>query len=130
MSRSSVAGAGRDDLARYLECLFGLVIEPRLIEVRRRVPSGMASTFVTTSELEHAAACILEHGAATDVFIGVAPRVRPRGCREDVEMLHAVWADCDTEESMERLRAFHPRPSMVVGSGRGRHAYWLLAQRV
>lgn len=43
-----------------------------------------------------------------------------------MERCHALWADCDTPESMEALGAFQPAPSMVVNSGHGRHGYWSL----
>jgi hypothetical protein len=67
---------------------------------------------------------IVARGRTTDLFVGVAPRVRQEGGRDAVERCHAVFVDCDSPESIEALERFDPPPSMIVCSGSGRHAYW------
>jgi hypothetical protein len=122
---SGTAPNTSDDLSVYLAALFG-GLDAGLIELRWRVPTGMRSAFVAVTHRERVREVILERSAATDVYLGVAPRVRDRGTRADVERVHAVWADCDTPEAISALEAFSPSPSMVVHTGRGLHAYWLL----
>jgi hypothetical protein len=48
-----------------------------------------------------------------------------------IDRANVVWADCDTGESVQALRAFRPLPTMVVASSeRKRHAYWFLTEPV
>ena len=56
------------------------------------------------------------------------------GANAHVRQMGAVWADLDwknfeggREEVSQRLNAFGPAPSIVVCSGNGLHAYWLMA---
>jgi hypothetical protein len=53
-----------------------------------------------------------------------------RGGQTDVIALPALYADVDspTEADLGKLRAFQPAPSILVHSGGGHHAYWLLDQ--
>jgi hypothetical protein len=53
-----------------------------------------------------------------------------RGCAEDVIALPAVYVDIDdpSVDTLTRLRQFNPRPSCVVLSGGGYHAYWWLQE--
>jgi hypothetical protein len=84
------------------------------------------------SEIERL--CRREH-----VWVGVAPR-RPHpetaelgGKKTNVAPVRVLWADCDLDETpdaLERLRAFEPRPNMLVHSGGGYHAYWLLREAI
>ena len=53
-------------------------------------------------------------GGPTNVWIGAAPRTGRRGDREHVAPSRDVWADCDTSQSCEALRAFPPQPSLIV----------------
>lgn len=55
------------------------------------------------------------------------PRFR-RGGDQDVAALPAFYVDVDrvTDETLARLRAFKPSSSLLVHSGGGFHAYWLL----
>lgn len=67
------------------------------------------------------------------VFAGVLPRKRHGGSTSaDTVPARVVWADVDFKdykggesEARERLEAFH-KPSAIVRSGNGLHAYWLL----
>jgi len=73
------------------------------------------------------------------VWVGVAPR-RPDpktgelgGRKVNVAPARVLWVDCDLKDSpdaAERLRSFQPAPHMVVHSGGGYHAYWLLDQAI
>lgn len=125
--------ACREAAGRYVAVLFGSVAGGSLIEVRFRAASGMRQRFFSTATLGPVVDTVLALATRTDVFIGVLPRVRQRGRREDVAGRAGVlWADCDTDASAAALTSFQPRPSMVVASGSGqhRHAYWLLREPV
>lgn len=129
----SVQGAPREAASRYLDVLFGAAPERSLIEVRFRVGSEMRRRFFPAGSPDRAVPAMLALGSRTDVFVGVLPRVRRRGRREDVVGEGGViWADCDTPHSAAALASFIPRPSMAVasGSGRHRHAYWLLREPI
>jgi hypothetical protein len=92
-----------------------------------------------TSRLAAVTEEIARLGRSEHVWVGVLPR-RPHpetgelgGTREHVCPARVVWVDCDSGERsfpLERLRAFIPPPHMVVASGGGYHAYWLLGERV
>ena len=119
----------REAASRYVSALFGSAAPGLLIELRFRVPSGMGRRFFTVEGLRSAVDAVLSLATRTDVFVGVLPRVRRRGRREDVAPRAGVlWADCDTDESAAALASFQPAPSMVLASGSGqhRHAYWFL----
>jgi hypothetical protein len=80
-----------------------------------------------------------------DVYFGVLPRTRRAGKAEDcVDETWVLWADVDAKKFMveggpiggskaEALRAinkFELTPQILVDSGGGFHAYWLLADPV
>ena len=124
--------AERASVRRYLTALFGSAPPRSLVELRFRVPSGMGRRFDSVSVLGRVAEAILALAAQTDVYVGVLPRRRRGGGRADlIEQAAVVWADCDTGESVDALRAFRPLPGMVVASSEeNRHAYWFLTEPV
>jgi hypothetical protein len=82
-----------------------------------------------------------------DVYYGVLPRLRRGGTADDVSAAPTVlWADIDAKampvppggphletqkrEAWYRLTEFTPEPSIIVDSGNGYHAYWLLSATV
>lgn len=114
-------------LSTYLDLLFGAEPADGFAELRWRVRlSGMGRRFVGLSDRRRLAAMIVARGRSTDLYIGVAPRVRQAGGRGAVDRVHVLWADCDSMASLEALERFDQAPSMVVRSGSGRHAYWAL----
>jgi hypothetical protein len=115
-------------LSVYLDALFGAEPEGGLAELRWRLPSGggMGQEFFPTRSHNEITRAIATRGRETDVYVGIAPRRERAGRRETVERVHALWADCDTDEALARLERFDPQASMVVCSGIGRHAYWAL----
>ena len=103
-----------------------------LLEVRfRRAGGGMGQCFFESDHLAAASRVIAGLSERTDVYVGVAPRTAASGRRSAVDAAAAVWADCDTADSIARLREV-PTPSIIVrsGSAHGRHAYWLLEARL
>jgi hypothetical protein len=81
-------------------------------------------------------AAVAKIAAATgawNVYFGVGLRSKMRGKDEDVACLPAVWTDIDfkvtpEETAREKLRGFPLKPSIVVRTGGGVHAYWLLRE--
>jgi len=117
----------REALAIYLDLLFGAEPAGSFAELRWRLRDGrMGREFVGLGDRRRLAAMIGARGRTTDLFVGVAPRVRQEGGHDAVERVHAVWADLDDEAASAALEHFSPAPSTVVCSGSGRHAYWAL----
>jgi hypothetical protein len=100
------------------------------IEVRA-LPLGLQE-FFAVRDVSAVAEAVRRLSADHEVFIGAAPRVRESGAKEDVERVWCLWADCDSPQSVARLRAFRPMPNMVVASGgSGRlHAWWQISPSV
>lgn len=120
----------RTAAGRYLGALFG-ADERSLVEVRFRTDEGMGRRFFAAARPGGAVDVVLALASRTDVFLGVLPRLRRRGRREDiVGEGWVLWVDCDTPAATAALDSFVPRPSMIVASGSGchRHAYWLLSE--
>lgn len=118
----------REQLAAYMNALYGAEPAGSYIEARYRRPDGrgMAQRFTGTKPEPGFIDWILATGRETDVYLGVAPRSQRRGRRDSIEHAHALWVDADTPESIEALERFTPAPAIVVHSGNGRHFYWPL----
>ena len=130
---SGDAEARRRAAGEYVRALFGPAPEGSLVEVRFRVPSGMAQRFMPASRERDVVDAVLSLASRTEVFVGVLPRARPGGRLADVVRRSSVlWADCDTSASVAALAGFEPGPSMVVASGSRQHlhAYWFLQEPV
>ena len=95
-----------------------------------------ANRFVPVRQLDKAVELILDQARHRDVYIATCPREREDGTAGAVARAHCVWVDCDNASSVERLRAFQPRPSLVIRSGSDdgetpcMHAWWQLAEPV
>ena len=80
--------------------------------------------------------------AGWDTYYGVLPRIRERGRSEDcVDRTSVLWADIDAKHfspdlatgkraALDVLSGVSPYPNIVVDSGGGVHAYWLLRRSV
>jgi hypothetical protein len=73
-------------------------------------------------------------GLNYDVYVGVAPRWGSDGTRVGVRRLGALWADLDAKgehtvgSRLRQLEDLACPPSILVLTGRGCHAYWLLSR--
>ena len=130
-------------LRLFLKALFGLdsaafvEIAHRYERDGRRGPMhrGRTGIFRRASDLEAIALEIERRGGREHVWVGVVPR-RPHpetgelgGTKAHAAPARVLWVDCDAKDgpaSVESLREFRPQPHMVVASGGGYHAYWLL----
>lgn len=121
-----------DALGLQLAAIAGREPESSYIEVRLRRPQGgMDQAFHACQRPGAILEMIQGIGRQTDLYISVCPRARRSGKAEAVERCWTLFADCDTAESVERLRAFRPRPSIVIRSGSGGvHVYWPLRQAI
>jgi hypothetical protein len=59
------------------------------------------------------------------IYFGACPRFRKSGKNEDVKSIPALWADMDGNNA-KGIFSFKPTPDIIVYSGNGYHAYWLL----
>ena len=106
---SGDAGARRQEAGRYVRALFGRAPERSLVELRFRVPSGMAQRFVPASRQRDVVDAVLSLAVRTEVFVGVLPRARPGGRLADVvHRASVLWADCDTPASVAALARSSP----------------------
>jgi hypothetical protein len=122
------AAIGREALAAWLNALFGAEPDGALIEVRHRLRGGgMGQRFFGVRQ-EGLSEYVHRKGRESDVFIGVAPRTAPRGGRDAIRRVNALWADCDGSDCVDAVRRIRPRPAIVVRSGSrdSVHAYWPL----
>ena len=119
------------DTGPYLDMLFGAEPPGAFAALRWRLRDGrMGREFVPLPARDRLARLIEARGRTTDLYVGVAPRSRQDGTRAAVDRCHVLYVDCDEPASLEALQRFTPAPSMVVHSGRGRHAYWSLIEPV
>ena len=84
-------------------------------------------------DADTAAAAIADRGARTDVYVGVLPRRRRRGGRDDLDRsLVSYGQTAILPDSVVALGSVMPPASILMrsGSGDNRHAYWLLAEPV
>jgi len=72
-----------------------------------------------------------------DCYFGAAPRVRPRGRKQDVTMTPGLWCDLDFKrfeggeaEALRKLADFPLPPAWIIASGGGFHLYWKLTTPV
>jgi hypothetical protein len=102
---------------------------PSFIEIRPLAPAGR-QVFVPVRDLDAAVAAVERLTGRHDVYAGAAPRTSPSGRAEAVERVWCLWADCDSPEAVERLKAFRPLPNIVIRSGTEGHlhAWWQLAK--
>src|SRR5262249_29246108 len=88
-----------------------------------------ARTEARDKALEYASELIT---GGKQVYFGVLPRLAglepfKSGKKDDIQSGKAVWVDIDGKHgALERLKEFSPLPSIIVDSGNGYHAYWLV----
>ena len=120
-------------VALRLQCVAIAGHEPQssFFELRPLDPVG-GQEFIPVSDV---AGVVNRVGALREhhqLYIGAAPRTREAGKADAIERIWCLWADCDSSESVELLRAFSPLPSIVVASGSEGHlhAWWPLLDSV
>ena len=105
--------SGATEAGLYLATLFGAADAESLIEVRCPTKPWLRR-FFRASAIDAATAHVVACAPATDVYVGVAPRLpaEPQtGGKDVVGHVQTLWADCDTVDSIARLAAFAPAPT-------------------
>lgn len=131
--REAVAQAGEtSDVQRYLRALFARDERGALIEVRYRYRDGMRRAFFDVTDTSAAARSIVRLATATDVYVGVAPRLRRAGGKDAIERVWSLWADLDHPDAGAALDDLPVAPAIQIASGGigHLHVYWPLATAV
>ena len=124
------ANTARAQLHAYLTALSCGALLGSLFELRERHGQLMRRRFIPTAYPDQAVSAILRATRERDVYLGAAPRARRHGSRDAIPFLTTLWVDAGTPDAIARLPAFTPAPSILIATGRGRHAYWLLERPV
>jgi len=73
------------------------------------------------------------NGEGYGIYFAPCLRKEKKGNAASAALVPALWVDVDCDgdptrraESLAKLRAFEPPPSVIVDSGGGWHGYWLL----
>lgn len=64
-----------------------------------------------------------------DVYFGIATRFRGGSKKRDCYRVRVVWVDFD-KKSIDYCLSLKPKPDLVVDSGGGCHAYWILERPI
>jgi len=131
-----VQGARRQ-LRAFTQALFaeGDLIELRMIESwkdgTRTQTDLLDRCWLRAREIPDAWPRLFETNTrGANIYFGVNPRTERSGRKQAVTTVRSVWADfddVDLDEARDRWLPHLPqKPSMVVASGHGIHAYWLL----
>ena len=130
-----MAHFNRDMAKSFLESLFQKC-EDGYLELRPINEKGSRPKFFPVSEgftpaLDYIEQLVGEY----HIFFGIQPRGKESGRDEDIETLIAFWADIDAkdfggskEKARESLNNFPLEPTLLVDSGNGYHAYWVLEE--
>ena len=117
--------------------------EPRTLELLRFLWHGGwghlwrkpgTSCWIDPQELERDLAR-LDDRWLTDTYFGVHPARAPKSAyerarAEDIAAANCLYADFDDPGALSHIENFQPAPQVIVASGKGYHAYWLLAEPV
>jgi hypothetical protein len=119
----------------FLDALHAPLDYGEQVELRWSSPDfrgSMRRNFYPSTEAAAREAVSL--GLNHDIYVGVAPRRGSDGTREGVRRVGALWADLDAKGEhtvgcrLRQLEALTRPPSILVLTGRGCHAYWLLSR--
>ena len=128
------------DAQQFLKALFPVLDGNNRIEVRiLRAGTRKSKSRHFTDDIDDAA--VLAMGASDkgyESYFGVSARgPKAHGKKHNLTYLTAAFADVDVgktyktkDEALNVLGDFRPAPSIVVDSGGGLHAYWLLKEPV
>jgi hypothetical protein len=117
----------------FFEQLFHQLAAEERIDVRSKLPGEgqpMRRAFYADRKLAVRNAIML--GRREEVYVGAAPRRGEDGTKAGVSRVLAIWADLDAkgghtrESRTEQLMKLPLQPSIMVWTGGGWHAYFLL----
>jgi len=106
-----------------------------LIAFIKKAEGQIRRHFCTTPE--EALQIAQESPEGWDTYFGVCPRATKASTREAVTRALCLWADIDAKDlgglkpqAFEAAMSLILPPSLIVDSGNGYHAYWLLTQSI
>jgi hypothetical protein len=120
-------------LDSYLRMLAGPAPGARLLEIRFALRyRDMGRLFIAAHSAPGASRLIRRLAARTDVYVGVCLRTRRAGGRDAIDRSHLAFVEIDTQDALDRLRAFpHPASAIVLSGSTGHaHAYFTLSAPV
>ena len=130
-------GPKRIEAAEFLTALFGPYYgraHSGFIEIRLIAPRRVKSYFFRGLQLLRTRRF---HAKNCHTFYGLLPRESRQGKKDSVRWLLALWADLDAKDFPEgkegawrRLQGFERPASVIVDSGNGLQALWLLMSPV
>lgn len=115
---------------------FGTLFRPDDGYIELRALPCTHTEFVTLRDLNGMETFLRRHEQCCNIYFGVASRRAPgNGALSGCYQLSALWVDMDFKTIAEgdawaRLLRFPPSLGIVVNSGAGLHAYWLLREPV
>lgn len=123
------------DVARLL---LGAIVDGRddgFLEIRWKPidGSGMRRRFFYATETREFVREARRLASTADVYVGATLRThRDDGGKRSVAPSRFVWADVDSADAIERLRAFPVPPAFVIASGSATnlHAWWIVRERL
>jgi hypothetical protein len=139
------------DALFFVNRLFGPLLEVKpnfLIEIRmiwpKDLPIGkgrsqvMSEIFPFAKFSEYYQWAVRENSDGYGVFLGINPRPEQgRKSEDDIRDIVALWVDIDAknfkggkEEARKRILEFRIQPNLIIDSGNGFHAYWVLEEPV
>lgn len=115
----------------FLSAIWGPLGPGWMGEIRALHPAGPIQGFF--ENLDEAIAMVEAKAPQMDVYFGVLPRTKRNGGGDSIiDTTSVLWADFDGKNGIGKSGAFHamrqvgPEPHIIVDSGNGYHAYWLL----
>lgn len=122
-------------LRLWLSCLYGSEHQNAAFEVRCKPRDKIlrrVGFYPNGDQLHKVINAVANRG---DAYVGVAPRrevyrlndhIRSGGL-DAIANVWCVFADADTPDAVAKLKRFrNPKPSILIQSGNGLHAYWPL----
>lgn len=116
----------------FFRTLYRNCSESGYLEVRQ-LPTKHRGFFPISQGFDPVIPWCQQHGGK-DLYFGVATRDPNGGKKENVFEIPAVWVDLDLKDfqsvsAMAKiLKEFPVKPSLIVDSGGGYHAYWVLKE--
>ena len=123
----------REQAKQFLEFLFKNS-KKGFVEIRPiRQNKVLQQYFDISDGLDSVIEAISDVVGTFNVFVGIQLRDKESGKDSDIRYLSTFWADIDAKDfdgnknlALQSLDNFSLRPSMVIDSGNGYHAYWIL----
>jgi len=126
----------QETVREFLEVLFLPDLGGSFIEVRFIKPGHVLPIFYeSVDQLLNAMPEDVAGQNGFNVYFGVCLRSRRGGTKDAIKIVRCLWADLDAKdfsggkpEALKRLQEFAFPPTVIVDSGHGYHAYWLLKE--